>query len=312
MFHHQHLCQMRLIITLFIGILFGQPLFAQDTVFSVLAVNGTCMIQRGANPDEFVRVESKIKIYQHDKIIVTGSSSYIGLVAPSGKVAEITKSGVFATEDLMAELVTGNVSLANEYTRLMVSNLTSEKFDQAKYNMYAGGSIDRSSGEKSIQIFLPANTKISDEASLISWDSKKSISNYQVSITNLYEEVVFSANTVEKSLMIDFSSIDLLPGHVYRVQVSEVGNPSNKSNEVALQVPTRSDLAKFQTDLKMLQTEVPKNSAIGDMVMATYLEEQGLFLQAIPYYRSAINKEPKIVEYKHAYDVFLYKIGLEN
>ena len=48
------------------------------------------------------------------------------------------------------------------------------------------------------------------------------------------------------------------------------------------------------------------------MVIATYLEDQELFLNAIPYYESAIEKEPNIVEFQDAYNMFLFKIGLES
>mgnify|MGYP003895563959 CR=1 FL=1 len=68
----------------------------------------------------------------------------------------------------------------------------------------------------------------------------------------------------------------------------------------------------FETELEMLKNEVPVNSAIADMVFATYFEEKGLYLQAIPYYQRAIEKEPNIVEYQNAYNVFLYKIGLDS
>ena len=303
---------MKIVFAFILGLFLTQNLTAQDTLFSVVAVNGTSMIQRGSNPDEFVKVAPGILVFDNDKIVVTGSDSYIGLVSPIGKVTEITKGGVFTAEDLVANLVNGDAILANTYTNLFAQNLTAIKYDQAQYNMFTGISVDRSSNEIGIEIFLPAKTKISDNSAIISWSSKKSIENYKVSMTNLYEEVVFSAATSDTKMLIDFASIDLSPGHVYRFTVFEVGNVTNKSADITLQVPTRSDLAKYQTDLKMLQEEIPKNSAIGDMVMATYLQEQGLFLQAIPYFKSAIEKEPKIVEYKHAYDVFLYKVGLEK
>ena len=303
---------MKVFFSIFIALLLGPAIMAQDYVFSTLAVNGTCMIQRGDNPDEFVRVEKGIKVYIHDKIIVTGADSYIGLVAISGKVTEIKSSGVFASEDLVASLVKGDASLANDYTQVLTANVSSTKYDQAQYNMYTGTSVNRSVENNEIELFLPVKTKVSDNPSTISWMSKKTINSFKVSITNLYEEEVYTSTTSEHNLAIDFSSIELFPGQVYRITVADAGNTANKSNEVALHIPTRSDMEKYQTDLSMLQNEVPENSAIGDMVFATYFEEQGLFLQAIPYYKSAIEKEPKILEYKHAYDVFLYKVGLEK
>ena len=58
--------------------------------------------------------------------------------------------------------------------------------------------------------------------------------------------------------------------------------------------------------------QTPENSAIQNMVLAKYFDENGLYLNAIPFYKKAVAMEPDVKEYKQAYNQFLYKVGLNQ
>lgn len=285
--------------------------YAQEVLFKTLAAKGTCMVQRGANPDEYTPISTGVKIYQDDKIIITGSTSYVGLVSMDGKAVELKKGGVYYVSELSSALASGETSLAQKYLDLLVKDM-SKVDDNTARNMKYTGSVERSIENKDIVVFLPETTKITGTSGSVQWFPKIDATSYNVSIFNLYEESVFSQNTNDKFIAIDFSTLGLNPGQVYKMKITDANDPSKNSGFVSLQVPTRSEMAKYETDLGMLKSEVPANSAIGDMVIATYFEEQELFLNAIPYYESAIEKEPNIVEYQNAYNMFLFKIGLED
>lgn len=300
----------KIAIILFVSLL-GVTSFAQEVVFKTLAAKGTCMVQRGANPDEYTAITTGVKIYAGDKIVITGKSSYIGLVSMDGKALELKNGGVYKVEDLANSLASGETTLAERYLNLLVNDM-SKVDDNTARNMKYTGSVERSIENKEIIIFLPETTKISVNEASVQWFPKTDASSYKVSITNLYEESVFTETTAEKRIDIDFGNLNLQPGQVYKISVSDAQNAATNSGFISLQVPARSEMAKYETELAMLKSEVPANSAIGDMVIATYFEDQELFLNAIPYYESAIVKEPNIVEYQDAYNMFLFKIGLEK
>jgi hypothetical protein len=285
--------------------------YAQDVAFKTLAAKGTCMVQRGANPDEYTPISTGVKIFLDDKIIITGTTSYVGLVSLDGKALELKKGGVYYVKDLSNALASGESSLAQKYLSLLVDDM-SKVDDNTARNMKYTGSVERSVENKAIVMFLPETTKIAGTEGSIQWFPKVDATSYKVSIINLYEESVFTKETAEKSLSIDFSKLELKPGQVYKMKVAESADLEKHSGYISLQVPTRSEMAKFETDLNMLRNEVPANSAIGDMVIATYFEDQELFLNAIPFYESAIAKEPNIIEFQDAYNMFLFKIGLES
>jgi hypothetical protein len=183
--------------------------------------------------------------------------------------------------------------------------------DNTARNMKYTGSVERSIESKDIVLFLPETTKIAGTEGSVQWFPKSTIADFDVKIFDPYEETVFSKTTEKQTLSINFSELALNPGQVYKMKVSDAAKPELNSGFISLQVPTRSEMAKYETDINMLKSEVPANSAIGDMVIATYFEEQELFLNAIPFYESAIEKEPNIVEFQDAYNMFLFKIGLE-
>ena len=290
---------------------FSVVVSAQEVIFKTLAAKGTCMVQRGANPDEYTPISTGVKIYEEDKIIITGSASYVGLVSPDGKALELKKGGVYYVKDLANALASGETSLAQKYLSMLANDM-SKVDDNTARNMKYTGSVERSVENKEIVIFLPETTKIASVAGSIQWFPKTDAASYKVNIFNLYEESVYTKTTSQKSMDIDFSLLGLKPGQIYKMSVADASNPSNNSGFTSLQVPTRSEMAKYETDLSMLRNEIPANSAIGDMVIATYFEDQELFLNAIPYYESAIEKEPNIVEFQDAYNMFLFKIGLET
>lgn len=300
----------KIAIILFVSF-FSVAMHAQEVIFKTLAAKGTCMVQRGANPDEYTPISTGVKIYLDDKIIITGSTSYVGLVSSDGKALELKKGGVYYVKDLSNALASGETSLAQKYLSLLVNDM-SKVDDNTARNMKYTGSVERSVENKDIVVFLPETTKIAGTEGSIQWFPKTDYTSYKVSIYNLYEESVFSKETSDKSLSIDFASLGLKPGQVYKMSVANAADSEKNSGFISLQVPTRSEMAKYETDLSMLRNEVPANSAIGDMVIATYFEDQELFLNAIPYYESAIEKEPNIVEFQDAYNMFLFKIGLET
>lgn len=284
---------------------------AQEMVFKTLAAKGTCMVQRGADPDKYTPIATGLQIFEEDKIIITGSSSYVGLVSKEGKALELKKGGVYYVKDLSKALASGSSSMAQKYLSLLVDDMTKVDDNTAR-NMKYTGSVERSVENKDIVLFLPETTKIAGRQGEVQWFPKSTVDSYSVKIVDSYEETVYTNNTKSQAITIDFSSLGMNPGQIYKMQVADASNEESNSGYISLEVPTRSELAKYESDLSVLRSEVPENSAIGDMVIATYFEDQELFLNAIPYYESAIEKEPNIVEFQDAYNMFLFKIGLEE
>ena len=157
---------MKSLLPILFGIFLPLMVFSQDPLLKAVVVNGTCMVQRGANPDEYLKADTGLLIYPHDKLIITGKETYIGVVSMDGKVGEVSKSGVFSAESISSTLVTGETVIADKYMGLLAEHLGESLGDAEQYTMYTG-TVYRSSENSDIEIFLPLKTKITQEPSTV-------------------------------------------------------------------------------------------------------------------------------------------------
>lgn len=302
---------MKKLLTLSVALLSFVIAEAQDLVFKTLASKGTCIVQRGANPDEYTPVKTGVKIFDNDKIIITGEQSYIGLVSLSGKTLELKKDGVYNVSDLKKGLIASQSSLAQKYVQFLVNDMS--KVDESMGgNMKITGSVERSTEKKSIAIFLPETTKIAGEKATVKWYPNEAQKEYAVVITNLFDEEVFKKVVVSTSVDIDFGSLNLASDEIFKMKVSSKENPSVASGVITLRMPSEEEIKRLNTEIKEIKGDKPQKSAIQNMVLATYFDQNQLYLNAIPYFQKAIEIEPEVKEYKNIYNKFLYKIGLQN
>ena len=157
---------------------------------------------------------------------------------------------------------------------------------------------------------LKINLDSTNEKTKFRWVNSSEAVVFNVVIEDVYGDKVFSETTQSNNLTIDFNVVKLLPGHVYSFSVIDQNNPINASESISLRVPSRSEFAKFETELELLKSEIPQNKAISELVLATYCEENGLFYNSITFYQNAIRLQPDVVEYQNAYDLLLYRLGL--
>ena len=281
----------------------------QETLFKTLASKGTCMVQRGVDPDEYSGLKTGVKLFENDKIIITGDNSYLGLVSSDGKSLELTKGGVYSVNDLHQKLAESKSGLAAMYLEYLVSDM-SKTDERANANMKFTGSVERSIKNDGIILFLPHSTMVANTKAMVNWYPKEAHDSYTISITNLFDEEIFTKNTSRTSETIDFASMELSPEEVYKIQVKS--NDSAESSVVTLNVPAEAKLQRFAKEVEEIKAQTPANTAIQNMVLAKYYDANELYLNAIPFYRAAVEMEPEVKEYRDAYNSFLFGIGVEN
>jgi len=283
---------------------------AQELVFQTLATKGTCMVQRGSNPDKYENIQTGTKLFADDKLIITGDESYLGLVSVTGKALELAKGGVYDVNTLNGALASKTSSVAEKYVDFLMQDM-SKADDATNANMKFTGSVERALGDNSIQLFLPKESKIVKEAALLKWYPKENQDGYVVNVVNMFEESILKEETESTELSVDFSALPLESNETYLVHVSSASSPGYKSGVVSLYIPEDSKVKTISEEVKTIQSETPEGSAIQEMVLAKYYEENELYVNAIPHFENAIELQPRVDRYKEAYNTFLFKIGLE-
>jgi len=289
---------------------FAGQAIAQELVFQTLASKGTCMVQRGVDPDEYVNLKTGVKLFVDDKIIITGDNSYLGLVSQSGEAIELVKGGVYDVNTLNGSLSASNSSVAEKYVAFLVEDM-SKANESTNANMKFTGSVERSLDNESIQLFIPKDSKISAELATLKWYPKEEQTAYILTISNMFDEVVYSTQTKEKEVEVDFSSLSLTSDETYKVVVAGAANPAMKSSAISLYVPEESQLDEVEKGVAGIKAETPEGSAIQEMVLAKFFDENELYLNAIPHFQKAIELQPEVKAYQDSYNAFLYRVGLQ-
>ena len=289
---------------------FAGHVLAQELVFQTLASKGTCMVQRGVDPDEYVNLKTGVKLFTDDKIIITGDNSYLGLVSTSGEAIELVKGGVYDVNKLNSSLTASNSSVAGKYVAFLVEDM-SKANESTNANMKFTGSVERSLGNESIELFIPKDSKVSSELATLKWYPKEEQTAYILTISNMFDEVVYSTQTKEKEVDVDFGDLSLTPDETYKVIVAGAANPAAKSEVASLYVPEESQLNEVEKGVSEIEADTPEGSAIQEMVLAKFYDENELYLNAIPHFQKAIALQPEVEAYQDAYNAFLYRVGLQ-
>ncbi len=305
----KNLLIMKKLLLITFASVFSTLLFAQDVVLKTLASKGNCIVQRADNLDKYITLKAGVKIYTGDKIIITGDDSYVGLVSTDGKTVELNKYGKYEADVLVAELATGKSSLTEKYVNFLVDNMSkSEK--SMNQNMAVTGSVERSIGDNDIVVFLPETTQIANENAMLKWTSKSEASSFKVKVTNLFDETVYSTTVDGNSATLNVKEMNVSPEEMYKLVVVNAADKSKRSAIVTLNVPSAEAMNQVNADVKELDASFNQETAIYAMVMATYFDKNGMYMNAVPFYEKAIELEPNIEEYRKAYNSFLYRMGM--
>jgi hypothetical protein len=177
------------------------------------------------------------------------------------------------------------------------------------HSMSITGSVERSLDQFDIALFIPETTRITRQTAQVNWYPKETASAYKVVITNMFDEEVYATTVSETQATIDFNAIGLEADDIYKMQVNASDESGAKSAIVTLRTPAEEEMNNLQSEYSQLE-ENASESALNELVLATYFEQNELYLNAIPHYERAIALEPEIEEYKEAYNRFLYSVGL--
>ena len=297
-------------IILITSLLSTSTLFAQGFIFKTLASKGACIIQRGDNPDEYTPAKTGVQIFEEDKIIITGNQSYLGLVTEEGRTLELKKGGVYSVKELKEIL--GQVkdsNLAEKYMQFLINDMA--KVDEStSANMELTGSVSRSKPAP-IALFYPKSSKILNSNATLSWVSKSASEEYEVTVSNMFDEVVLKQTSEQEMANLDLSTLNFEAEEAFKIYVNSKGS-KEKSNEISVVYPTDDEFTKVNKDLEVLMKGDLSNSALDNLVVGKYLEENGYYLNAVHYFEKAIELEPGVAEYQKLYDQFLYSMNQDK
>lgn len=292
-------------------ILIAGSVSAQDYAFRVLANKGTNQLKK-AGSGEPEALKTGAKLNSGDEIIAS-EGAYIGLMHKSGKTTEIRGAGTKKISELEKSINTGSTSIASRYASFVMDKMNEEETTGYRSRLNATGAVSRAVGGKAINVMAPNEVDLLGDIAIIRWDAPKEFTeedSYIVSVSNIFDEVIYSEETKKTSMKLDFSNEDLAYDMgLYLVKVNKKGDEEVDSKVVGIKKVNAGEKVEVKEGLANLKSEVSDDSPLNKIIYASFYEENGLLLDALTKYEEAIKMSPEIEDFQMLYENFLIKNG---
>jgi hypothetical protein len=278
---------------------------AQEYTFRVLANKGANEIKSGA---AWQPVKTGSTLNVSDEIKISENAS-VGLVHIKGKPLEVKQPGVYKVADLAAK-VSSEASVLNKYTDFILSSNSAEA---KKNRLSATGAVHRGPKD-AIAPQLPKNEggEIFGNELIINWETE-SAGPFIVTVLNMFDEVVYKAETTEKSLSVDlsqpkFNDVDAL---IVDIKSKSTGAKLDDQSRPMVKKLSPAKAEKIKAGYAEVSKDLDATTAFGNLFLAGFYEQNRLIVDAIASYERAIALAPEDPTYKEYYLEFLYRNKLK-
>ncbi len=118
-------------------------------------------------------------------------------------------------------------------------------------------------------------------------------------------KTLYSQITTNNSLIVDLSTLEPTTDAPYCIEVSANGSSSKvvQSKKPFYLLDNASSVAITQ-NLDKIKSKVDTESAIGNLIIASFYEENGFTMYAIKKKKKAVQLEPNVSEYKEVRNIY--------
>jgi hypothetical protein len=275
---------------------------AQDFAFKVLANKGSNEVKSG---DTWTPLKTGASIKAEDEIKVA-SNAYLGLVHKTGKPLELKEAKVYRVSELIKN-ISGSSSVVTKYTDFILSSNSPEA---KKNHLSATGAVDR--GEKAdILPALPENqhSGIFNSKAIINWEGTSAPGPYKIIVKNMFDDEIAVYETPEASFQIDMTDPKIAKENAIIVQIFSSSDKDLESKTHLIKKLSTVDHDNVQKSLEAILGDVPEETPLNKIIIASFYEEKRLLIDAITAYEEAVRLEPAYLE---LYEEFLIRNDIKR
>ncbi|HTF19527.1 MAG TPA: hypothetical protein VK658_15725 [Chryseolinea sp.] len=291
---------MKKTITFILTILASVAL-AQDYAFKVLASKGNNEIKANG---AWMPLKTGASLRTGDELKLA-SNGYIGLVHKKGQPLEIKTPGSYPVVQLESQVNSGT-GILSKYADFILSNATPEA---KKNRLSATGAVDR--GEyHAIKIALPEHAGIYHNVASVGWSGDNIKSPFIVTVLNMFDEELALYETEQTSIQLDLNDAKFAKENAVLIEVKSKGDQNQKSKRHMIKKLAAADQAGIQKSLTEINLVVQDETALNSLILASFYEQNKLYIDAIGAYEDAIRLAPDVSAYQESYTDFLMRNGL--
>jgi hypothetical protein len=278
----------------------------QDYAFKVLANKGANEVKSG---EAWQPLKTGASLRSTDEVKLA-DNAYIGLVHKSGRPIEVKQAGAHKISDLEKKVGVGS-SVLNKYTDFILSSNSAEA---KKNRLSATGAVHRATETAAIKLMLPENqhSGIYNTKAVINWSGSKVAGPYIVTLRNMFDDELTKIETPETTIQIDLSDPKFVNENAILVEVSAKADEKQISKQHLIKRLPAAEQQKVKKSLNEIMGEVQEQTALNQLILAGFFEENNLLIDAITAYEDAIKLAPDVPSYQEAYDEFLLRQNLKK
>ncbi|MEQ9426830.1 MAG: hypothetical protein RJQ09_20575 [Cyclobacteriaceae bacterium] len=303
-------------LTFAITLLIAQSAVGQDYVFRVLANKGSNQVKK-AGSSEASSLKTGSKLTSGDQIIAS-AGAYIGLVHRTGKTMEIRTPGTHNVNDLEGKVSKGTAGVAGRYMNFVMNKMNEGDGDvnkDYKRNLRATGAVERAAGSSSINLLLKEvkNTnRVYGDNVIIRWETGAEVEGYVVVLQDVFGKDLLTLEATDPMVALDLTQDAVLKEKHIMVKVSAKDNPKLSSRLYGLQRMAPEESQSIEEELNSLTSELEGESALNQIVIASFFEEKNLYVDALTAYEKAVAMSPEVEDFDMLYSEFKLANGLGN
>jgi len=279
-------------------------------VFRVLANKGDNQVEK-AEDGKKVYLRPGLTLMQGDQIIAS-KGAYIGLMHRTGKTIELRTPGITRITDLETHLANSKSTIASKYANYILAKINDEGDNRSyRAKMKATGAVERSSST-AISAMLPSSVDILNPSAVIRWNSVGEKSNYIITIKNIFDEELISAETNKPYIQINLDDENLANEDLIILNIKVKDSPDLFSPDYGIERLSEERKADVIATLSQLKAEVSGDTPLGKLVFASFFEDNSLILDALTQYEEIMEQAPEVEDFKMLYGEFLIRNGLSK
>lgn len=277
----------------------------QNYTFRVMVNKGSNEVKKNG---EWLQLKTGASLNEDDELKLV-DNAYVGLVHANGKLKELKGAGTHKIAELSSGMNTGSTSVASKYADFVLSKMSAEG---KKNRLSATGAVSRG-GDEDIRVFMPNSVGVYSDDPILKWTEVEGDNiNYTITVTNMFEDVLMTANTNDPEYQIDLNDDRISDEKVILITVTTEKDDNIKSNTYAMKRLPEEDEKRVKMVLNDLMSEIEEPTALNKYILAGFYEENNLLVDALTSYVEAMQLAPEVDSYQEAYEEFLLRNRLKD
>ncbi|OJJ15858.1 hypothetical protein BKI52_36680 [marine bacterium AO1-C] len=251
---------------------------------------------------------------QSSNKVTVSPRSYLSLVHKSGGTVQISKAGTYSVSSLEQKLAKTKASASKRYATYIISELTKNGKENINRNRYkymnVTGSVKRETTFNKFKVFLASTSNFFNPQVEVKWNPLAMTKKYRVTLVDEFGEEVFSQETADTTVAINFKDIKSESAmFIFNVSSKERANIKSEPYQIGPIEVEKAPAFKKEYDA-FKKTISGKMNAADKLTEAFIFEKHEFYVDAMKSYKAAVEMSGGDEAYDTAFRQFMIRHGI--